>query len=171
MTPASTSAALNGLVNPGPLGIVVDRDILWVVCLACVHLVAVDEQLSWIVSKFSYRLPKPYFYLLCIMSVDSMRVCHDLRRSSEMVFFSYSPASTVSSAKGPDWYFVLMVVCIHCEFTFLSLKRRQNGTACGVTTAFICRPMGRCWESGTGSISVLLRYPAIRLVINTRYGL
>ena len=52
----------------GHWGIVVDRDVLWVVYLASVHLITIDEQLgllyviallrlSWTVAKLSYRCP------------------------------------------------------------------------------------------------------------------
>ena len=33
---------------------------------------------------------------------------------------------------------------------------------CTVIAAFTCTPMGRCWERGIGSITILLQHPAIR---------
>ena len=72
---------------------------LLAVCLANVHLVAVGERLGLLQNV---RIFAQVFLLLCVMSVDSMRVCHALRRSSEIVFISSSPASVVSSAKGSD---------------------------------------------------------------------
>ena len=128
-----------------------------VVCLACVHLVAFNQQLSWIVVKFSYRFPKPSFFLLCVMSVDSMRVCHDLRSYSEMVFISSSPASTVSSAIGPGWYlclyyscflgctrYVLMVASKWCAF-LASLLGGQDWLHLGLV-AVSCYPVGNKYE-------------------------
>ena len=43
--------------------------------------------------------------LLWVMSVDSIRVCHVLRRSSEMALISSSPSGMVLSAKGSSSYF------------------------------------------------------------------
>ena len=40
-----------------------------------------------------------------VMSVDSIRVCHALRRSSEMALISSSPSVMVLSAKGSSSYF------------------------------------------------------------------
>ena len=45
------------------------------------------------------------FLLLCVMSVDSIRVCHALQRSSEMALISSSPSVMVLSAKGSSSYF------------------------------------------------------------------
>ena len=45
------------------------------------------------------------FLLLWVLSVDSIRVCHALRRSSEMALISYSPSVMVISAKGSSSYF------------------------------------------------------------------
>ena len=42
------------------------------------------------------------FLLLCVISVDSIKVCHDIRRSTEMAFVSSSPSVMMSSANGWD---------------------------------------------------------------------
>ena len=45
------------------------------------------------------------FLLLWVMSVDSIRVCHALRRCSEMALISSSTNVMVLSAKGSSSYF------------------------------------------------------------------
>ena len=45
------------------------------------------------------------FSLLWVMSVDSIRVCHALRRSSDMPLISSSPSVMVLPAKGSSSYF------------------------------------------------------------------
>ena len=47
------------------------------------------------------------FLLLWVMSVDSIRVCHALRRCSEMALTSSAPSVMVLSAKGSSSYFSL----------------------------------------------------------------
>ena len=56
-------------------------------------------------SSQSLRIVDHAFLLLCVMSVDSIRVYHALRRSSEMAFISSSPSVMVLSAKGSSSYF------------------------------------------------------------------
>ena len=64
--------------------------------------VAVLLRLAWVVTKLAYRGPR----LLAVVShVDSIRVCHALRRSSEMALISSSPSVIVLSAKGSSSYF------------------------------------------------------------------
>ena len=57
------------------------------------------------------------------------------------------------------------------QFAFFSLNRRRKGTVCTVIAAFTCTPIGRCWERGTGSITILLQLPVIRLVAKMMPGL
>ena len=45
------------------------------------------------------------FLLLWVMYVDSIRLCHALRRPSEMALISSSPSVMVLSAKGSYPYF------------------------------------------------------------------
>ena len=56
-------------------------------------------------SSQSLRIVDHAFLLLWVMSVDSIRVCHALRRSSEMALISSSPSVMVLSAKGSSSYF------------------------------------------------------------------
>ena len=56
-------------------------------------------------SSQSLRIVDHAFLLLWVMSVDSIRVCHALRRSSEMALISSSPSAMVLSAKGSSSYF------------------------------------------------------------------
>ena len=52
------------------------------------------------------------FLLLLAMSVGSIRVCHALRRSSEMAVISSSPSVMLLSAKVPD---VTNMALPYCE--------------------------------------------------------
>ena len=54
------------------------------------------------------------------------------------------------------------------QFAFFRLNHRRNGM---VTETFTCTAMVRCLERGTGSITILLQQPAIRLVRKMRTGL
>ena len=56
-------------------------------------------------SSQSLRIVDHAFLLLWVMSIDSIRVCHALRRSSEMALISSSPSVMVLSAKGSSSYF------------------------------------------------------------------
>ena len=56
-------------------------------------------------SSHSLRIVDHAFLLLWVMYVDSIRVCHALRRSSEMALISSSPSVIVLSAKGSCSYF------------------------------------------------------------------
>ena len=56
-------------------------------------------------SSQSLRIVDHAFLLLWVMSVDSIRVCHALRRSSEIALISSSPSVIVLSAKGSSSYF------------------------------------------------------------------
>ena len=60
--------------------------------------VAVLLRLAWVVTELAYRGPR-------LLAVDSIRVCHTLRRSSEMALISSSPSVMVLSAKGSSSYF------------------------------------------------------------------
>ena len=65
--------------------------------------VAVLLRLAW--SSQSLRIVDHAFSLLWVMSVDSIRVCPALRRSSEMALVSSSPSVMVLYAKGSSSYF------------------------------------------------------------------
>ena len=59
--------------------------------------------------RAAFRIVAQAFLLLCVMSLDSIRVCHDLSRSSEMVFIGYPPALMIYSAKGLTSIYVCIV--------------------------------------------------------------
>ena len=112
LMPMSSSAAVNALVNPGSswhccrsrrclfgtLPLSRSRCATWfaVVLQCCFGLHG---------SSQSLRIVDHAFLLLWVMSVDSIRVYHALRRSSEMALISSSPSVMVLSAKGLSSYF------------------------------------------------------------------
>ena len=113
--PMSSSAAVNALVNPGSSGYRC-RSRRTFGCLFgtlplsrswCATWLAVVLQCCFGLhgSSQSLRIVDHAFLLLCVMSVDSIRVCHALRRSSEMALISSSPRVMVLSAKGSSSYF------------------------------------------------------------------
>ena len=55
-------------------------------------------------SPQSLRIGDHAFLLLWVVSVDSIRVCHALRRSSEMALINSSPSVMVLSVKGSSSY-------------------------------------------------------------------
>ena len=102
LMPMSSSAAVNALVNPGSSGyrsrsrrtfrcrfgtLPLSRS--W-----CVTWFAVVLQCCFGLhgSSQSLRIVDHAFLLLWVMSVDSIRVCHALRRSSEMALINSSPS-------------------------------------------------------------------------------
>ena len=108
--PMSSSAAVNALVNPGSSGYRC-RSRRTFGCLFgtlplsrswCATWFAVVLQCCFGLhgSSQSLRVVDHAFLLLWVMSVDSIRVCHALRRSSEMALISSSPRVMVISAKG-----------------------------------------------------------------------
>ena len=116
LMPMSSSAAANALVNPGSSGYRC-RSRRTFGCLFgtlplsrswCSTWFAVVLQccfgLHW--SSQSLRIVDHTFLLLWVMSVDSIRVCHALRRSTEMALISsYPSVMMVLSAKGSSSYF------------------------------------------------------------------
>ena len=118
LMPMSSSAAVNALVNSGSSGYRC-RSRRTFGCLFgtlplsrnwCATWLAVVLQCCFGLQGSSQRLRivDHAFLLLWVMSVDSIRVCHALRRSSEMALTSSSPIVTVLSAKGSSsnfsWY-------------------------------------------------------------------
>ena len=110
-----SSAAVNALVNPGSSGyrcwsrrtfgclfgtLPLSRS--W-----CATWFAVVLQCCFGLhgSSQSLRIVDHAFWLLWVMSVDSIRVCHVLRRSSEMALISSSPSVMDLSAMGLSSYF------------------------------------------------------------------
>ena len=115
LMPMSSSAAVNALVNPGSSG----YRCQWRRSFGCLFG-ALPLSRSWCATWFavvlqccfglhrssqSLRIVDHAFLLLWVMSVDSIRVCHALRRSSEMALISSSPSVMVLSAKGSSSYF------------------------------------------------------------------
>ena len=115
LMPMSSFAAVNALVNPGSS---------WYRCRSrrtfgclfgtlplsrswCATWFAVVLQCCFGLhgSSQSLRIVDHAFLLLWVMSVDSIRVYHALRRSSEMALISSSPSVTVLSTKGSSSYF------------------------------------------------------------------
>ena len=56
-------------------------------------------------SSQSFRIVDHAFLLLWVMYVDSIRVCHALRRSAGAALISSSPSGMVLSSKGSSSYF------------------------------------------------------------------
>ena len=115
LMPMSSSAAVNALVNPGSSGYrcrsrrtfgclfgTLPLSRIW-----CATWFAVVLQCCFGLhgSSQSLRIVDHAFLLLWVMSVHSIRVCHALRRSSEMALISSSPSVMVLSAKGSSSYF------------------------------------------------------------------
>ena len=121
LMPMSSSAAVNALVNPGSSGYRFrSRGTFCCLCGTlplsrnwCATWLAVVLQCCFGSQGSSQRLRivDHAFLLLWVMSVDSIRVCHALRRSSEMALISSSPSVMVLSAKGSSsnfsWYSTL----------------------------------------------------------------
>ena len=110
LIPMSSSSAINGLVNPGSSGYRC-RSRRTFGCL----FVTLPLSRSWCATWFgvvlqcylglhgssqSLRIVDHAFLLLWVMSVNSTRVCHYLRRSSEMALISSSPSVMVLYGKG-----------------------------------------------------------------------
>ena len=114
LIPMSSSAAVNGLVNPGSSGYRC-RSRRTFGCLFgtlplsrswCATWFAVVLQCCFgLHGRHSLRIVDHAFSLLWVMSVDSIRVCPALRRSSEMALVSSSPSVMVLYAKGSSSYF------------------------------------------------------------------
>ena len=111
LMPMSSSAAVNALVNSGSSGyrcrsrrtfgclfgtLPLSRS--W--CAATWFVVVLQCCFGLHGSSQSLRIVDHAFLLLWVISVYSIRVCHTLRRSSEMALISSSPSVMVLSAKG-----------------------------------------------------------------------
>ena len=107
----SSSAAVNALVNPGSSGYRCRSrrtfgylfGALWSWCAW--FAVVLQCCFGLYGSSQSLRIVDHAFLLLWVMSVDSIRVCCALRRSSEMALISSSPRVMVLSVKGSSSYF------------------------------------------------------------------
>ena len=115
LMPMSSSAAVNALVNPGSSGYRCRSRRTFGCMFGTLQLCR-----SWCATWFavvlqwcfglhgssqSLRIVDHAFLLLWVLSVDSIRICHALRRSYVMALISSSPSVMVLSAKGSFSYF------------------------------------------------------------------
>ena len=146
LKPMSSFAAVPALVNPGSSGYSC-RSRRTFDCLFgalpfsrrwCATWFAVVLQCCFgmHVSSQSLRIVDHAFLLLWVMSVDSIRVCHALRRSSEMALISSSPIVMVLSAKGSYSYFS----------RYSSISWMDSGVRPG--TQFLLHPRGMFFRAG-----------------------
>ena len=111
LMPMSSSPAINALVNPGWSGYRYRSrrtfDCLFGALELVCHLVrsGVAVLLGLHGSSQSLRIVDHAFLVLWATSVYAIRVCHALRRSSEMALISSSPSVMVLSAEGSYSYF------------------------------------------------------------------
>ena len=115
LMPMLSSAAVNALVNPGSSGYRC-RSRRTFGCLFGTLPLSRSWCATWFAvvlyccfglhgSSQSLCIVDHALLLLWVMSVEAFRVCHALRRFSEMVLISSSPSVMVLSAKGSSSYF------------------------------------------------------------------